>query len=1118
MRLLFQIASMLLAAILLSAAWTSAEAYRPFKVNQAGYHPDADKLAVVPVNGSVLTTSQYQIVDVESGDTVFTGALLGGDGLYWEHSDETVLHALFTDLSTPGTYRIEHPDLGESHPFEISEEVLTEVSRSALKAYYFNRASTEITEPYAGPWARPMGHPDDNAMIHSSAATEHRPVGYTFSSSKGWYDAGDFNKYIVNSGITTYTMLAAYEHFPNYFEELTVNIPESGSGVPDILDELRWNLDWMITMQDPHDGGVYHKLTSPQFSGIIMPHQDNSARYAVQKSTAATLNFAGVMAVASRVYRPYDRGFSERALAAAEFAWQWALEHPNLYYRQDAMNQEHSPDIVTGEYGDSNVSDEFDWAAAELYITTGDDSYWHARNLGNVHGITIPAWPQVRPLAWVSLAHHRDRLTPAANVGHITGRIEQMANELLNAHSNSAYLMSMGYRGGGDFVWGSNSVALNHSLMLLQGYRLTGNGSMLDAAQANLDYVLGRNPTGYSFVTGIGSRTPMDPHHRPSAAHSHDAPVPGLVVGGPHSGQQDGCNYPSDLPALSYVDDWCSYATNEVAINWNAPLVYVAGAIDAIRQETEQRTRARLSAHPLLIIENDSAELIWSATGAQAVTLNGEQVPQSGSRMVQPADTTEYVLIATGEGGEADTARVTINVVPPEKFNRASAGTAQASSSRTGNGPENVIDGIADTYWIADSAGDAWIEVDLLKAFDIRRVVLGWADSGYASRYDVLVSFDGVRWTPLHEVQDGGGGTDEHIGETPVSGRFVRVSAPQSVDGEPLRLSELEVYGLESERQPPAVTLLAPADGQEAETGTVVRFVADITPGNSGQPEAWFLINGEPVADVTSEPFEYEWTAGEPGSYTISVRVTDDHFEIQSRAPELTVVEVPDTRWYEVASASLSGGAELLPDDTARDGVFVRTGDNGSLLWDRILAGERRAYDIRIGYRLPGNTAATLRVRYPPRLELRERLSGTQGEWHYRDFSGVMLNRGENSILLQAQDGSIDIAYLAVRGEGQEVTSTGDEAGVPEVYSLEQNYPNPFNPVTVIGFDLPVQEHVQLVVYDMLGRRVAVLMDGVMPAGSHKILFDASRLASGVYLYRITSGSFVQSRQMMLVK
>lgn len=569
---LFKLLIVLTAGVLINACSPEQE-QKQIRLNQLGFYPYGEKVAVVPGEAG----GEFQVQNVENGNIIYTGELQ--EPRHWEHSDETVALADFSEIVDPGVYQIDHPEAEISPEFEITDEIHRDLSKASIKALYFNRASIELEAEYADRWARPAGHPDDEVYVHESAATEQRTAGYTFSSPKGWYDAGDFNKYIVNSGISTYTMLAAYEHFPEYYADLNLNIPESGNDQPDLLDETRWNLDWMLTMQDPDDGGVYHKLTAPDFEDVIMPHQAESDRYAVQKSTAAALNFAAVMAAAARVFDEYDPDFASEALEAAEYAWQWAEENPEMYYDQDMMNEQYEPAIHTGEYGDDYVQDEFDWAAAELYITTGNNDYWYTRNFEEAE-TGIPDWAYTRPLTWISLAHHKDDLTDAADRDLIRERITEQADALADEYEASAYGISMGLYGEDDFVWGSNGMAGNHSVMLIQGYRLTEDNRYLRAALSNLDYMLGRNPTDYSFVTGFGSRPPMYPHHRQSAADDNEDPVPGFVIGGPQNGWQDGCDYPSDLPAKSYLDDWCSYSTNEVTINWNAPLIYISGALE----------------------------------------------------------------------------------------------------------------------------------------------------------------------------------------------------------------------------------------------------------------------------------------------------------------------------------------------------------------------------------------------------------------------------------------------------------------------------------------------------------------------------------------------------------
>lgn len=531
------------------------------KVNQLGFLPEAPKVAIVPNTGA----TTFSLVDGQN-NSVFNGNLSAA--ATWAPSQENVRKADFSTFTTPGVYRIKVAGVADSETFSIGNDVFDDLHDAAVKAYYFNRASTELTAEYAGPWARPAGHPDTNVQVHSSAATAQRPTGTVISAPKGWYDAGDYNKYIVNSGISTYTLLLAYEHYSDFYQNRNFNIPESSNNLPDLLDEILWNLEWMEKMQDL-DGGVYHKLTTQNFAGEVMPHQTTSQRYVVQKTTAATLNFAAVMAVASRVLEPFDSAKSSAYAAAAVKAWGWAKANANVPYRQPT-------DVKTGEYGDRTFSDEFAWAAAELYLQTGEQTYLNEFWAADVPA-DVPWWGGVAALGYISLATHGEDRLSGTDFQRVTNTLVSTADYLKGIQTSSAYGVSLTET---DFVWGSNSGGMNQALMLLQAHRLTNDASYYNAAYAMLDYALGRNATDYSFVTGFGSHSPMDIHHRQSRADNVAEPVPGFLVGGPHSGQQDQCpGYPSKLAAKSYVDTWCSYSTNEVTINWNAPLVYVTAAL-----------------------------------------------------------------------------------------------------------------------------------------------------------------------------------------------------------------------------------------------------------------------------------------------------------------------------------------------------------------------------------------------------------------------------------------------------------------------------------------------------------------------------------------------------------
>ncbi|MFY7890946.1 MAG: glycoside hydrolase family 9 protein [Spirosomataceae bacterium] len=549
------------------------------RLNQLGFYPTAPKVAVV-VNTQA---SLFRIKTSDLQKTVFTGKL--STFRKSEFSDKKTQIADFTALITQGTFVLEIPDLGISYPFRIAPKVHQEVAKAALKAFYYQRASTEIPAKYAGKWARTLGHPDDKIFVHASAVSADRPEGTVISSPRGWYDAGDYNKYIVNSGITMGTLFSMYEDFPAYFQKQTLNIPESTNTVPDVLDEALWNLRWMLTMQDK-DGGVYHKLTNANFDGMIMPDKATQPRYVVQKSTAATLDFAAVMAQAARIYRQFPTAFpylADSCLKASVRAWDWAKQHPNLAYEQNKMNEQFAPKVVTGDYGDNTFSDEFIWAAAELYLSTKDERY--AAAIPNAKQMILPSWNQVALLGYYSLLRFENQCTGTIKeqLPVLKQQLITFADELATGFEKRSFQTLMGKKAS-DFNWGSTSNAANQGIAMIQVYRLTKNKKYLDFALSNLDYLLGRNGTGYSFVTGFGSKTPMHPHHRLAVADGIVDPLSGFLSGGTNWGRQDKCEgYPSTVADECYLDADCSYASNEIAINWNAPLAYLTAAIEAIQ-------------------------------------------------------------------------------------------------------------------------------------------------------------------------------------------------------------------------------------------------------------------------------------------------------------------------------------------------------------------------------------------------------------------------------------------------------------------------------------------------------------------------------------------------------
>ena len=568
-------------------------------LDQIGFYPDAPKHAVVT---GVAAKEVFYIVAVVNNtpswqgrvDTVFFGRL----GPLTPSANSSLITRLadFSAFHRPGVYRVIVPGFPNSYPFTIGPNVFTQLTAAALKGYYYQRSAMTLTPGYAGLWSRPAGDPDTTVLVHPSAASALRPAGTIISCPGGWYDAGDYNKYIVNSGITMGTLFDAWEDFPEYFDTLHSNIPslpmppgarDAASRIPDLLNEAIYNLRWMLTMQDPADGGVYHKCTNAAFDGMVMPGVTKAPRYVVQKSTAATLDFAAVTAQAARIFAKYRRqlpGLADSCRRAATAAWQWARQHPDILYDQDAMNKNFTPAVTTGAYGDRHLEDEWFWAAAELLVTTCDSRYFPTVDSGLHLPKYPPSWSNVTMMGVYSLLRHRAKtpqnLQPALDSAK--QRVLQLADAFVFWMPANAFHTVMG-GGTTDFVWGSNSVAANQGMLLINAWLLQHETKYLDAALSNLDYILGRNALDICFVTGMGSRSPQHPHHRPSIADGIDPPVPGLLVGGPNPGRQDHQTYLYTEPETAYLDQSGAYASNEIAINWNAPLVYLAGAIEALQ-------------------------------------------------------------------------------------------------------------------------------------------------------------------------------------------------------------------------------------------------------------------------------------------------------------------------------------------------------------------------------------------------------------------------------------------------------------------------------------------------------------------------------------------------------
>ncbi len=558
-----------LSCLPLIAVLAAAPPTTDIKVSQVGYPSHAQKIVLV---AAASPAQSFTVRSVKDGSLVLQGHL--GEPTLDADTGDRVQAADLSALSAPGDYLVEVPGVGRSFEFSIGPDVFARPLYLAMRSFYGQRCGTAVDLGPEFPGYRYPACHLEGAFHPSSGKTGPS------ASAGGWHDAGDYGRYIVNSGITTGSLLWAYEMFEPRLAGLKLDIPESGNAIPDVLDEVRWNLDWMLSLQD-QDGGVWQKQTSEGFVGFVMPQDDKTTSYVIglgkepYKTSCATADFAAVMAIASRVYRPFDASYAQKARQAAEGAWRWVSAHPDVLFQNP-------PGVQTGAYGDRSCADERLWAAAELWRTTGDRAYDHyflehqAALRSAITADDPPAWPNVAPLALWAYA--------MSTKGDAAVREEIRRDSLLAADTIVTRAAQNGYRVSlvrKDYGWGSNGVAANYALQLLVANAMRPDARYLEAARDDLYYLLGRNTFSLSWLTGVGANPARHPHHRPSAADANVEPWPGLLVGGPNQTRQDAvmAKLPELPPAKMYVDDEASYATNENAINWNAALVFALAGV-----------------------------------------------------------------------------------------------------------------------------------------------------------------------------------------------------------------------------------------------------------------------------------------------------------------------------------------------------------------------------------------------------------------------------------------------------------------------------------------------------------------------------------------------------------
>ena len=518
------------------------------RVNSIGFLPDAVKCATL-----LGEAHDFRVLDAATGAAVFAGKVSAPVRTAPTDTDEEVRVADFSALRTAGRYVLEVDGLGRSAPFAIGPQVWTEPYQVVTRGMYLWRCGVEVK----GEW---RGHTFHHGPCHlGDGLLDHvgGPAGATKPSTGGWHDAGDYNKYVVNAGVTVGLMFKAWEHFRDRIERVPLDLPESGKGLPDLLAELKFEFDWLLTMQ-ADDGRVYDKVSAVDFKYWGSPDKDTSPRFISPWGSTATADFVAMMALGARHFREFDPAYADRCLAAARRSWAFLAAHPE-YHAADLSA------FHTGVYGAPDSVHRL-WAAVELWETTGEPeplAEFERRAQTVEFTLTGPNWGDVRDLALGTyLTASRKEARNAGLVRHLTGNLLAQAGRIVENCRVNPHGRPFGATAA-DFFWGCNGAVAAQTYLLQLADRLSPapEPAYRQTAQQTLAHLFGRNFHGRSYVTGLGANPPEHLHDRRG-----DPAWPGYLVGGPHP------------DARLYFDEWRDPSRNEIAINWNASLIYALAA------------------------------------------------------------------------------------------------------------------------------------------------------------------------------------------------------------------------------------------------------------------------------------------------------------------------------------------------------------------------------------------------------------------------------------------------------------------------------------------------------------------------------------------------------------
>ena len=527
------------------------------RVNQLGYFTTEQKRCTFIYSCGDL----FDVVNAETNEIEYSGAIVHRtEDMY---TGEIDYYGDFTNLQVPGTYFIRAQSGLISQPFVIGGDPYTVLQSSAIKMLSYQRCGADTTG-----WAGDLGHTYCHAREGNFYLTD-----MFVDVTGGWHDAGDFGRYVSTGTKAVNDLMLAYLTAPEEFTD-DIGGPDSGNGTPDILDEARYEMEWLLKMQ-MEDGSVFCKATSAGFpDNFTAPEADTLPLLLFAPDTVSTADAEGSYAIAAMAFQEEDSEFAARCLEAARRADKYLAGH------RDYNLTVNPPDVTAGQYLDDADSDARFTAKMALYAATGETGFLDdAKEMFEEDSsiVNSVSWKNNGVFgAYLFLTSPNGETDEPEFYQKVLEKMEDVADSLCSIADGSAYGLANTL-----YEWGSNTYAANAGIVLAMAYDVTGNQKYEQTAIEQLNYLLGKNSLDYCFVSGFGTKSPKSQHNRLTI--SKKAVMEGALSGGPDASREDDITEAMSWdtpPAKMYVDDYRSYSTNEVAVYYNSSLIYLIAAIE----------------------------------------------------------------------------------------------------------------------------------------------------------------------------------------------------------------------------------------------------------------------------------------------------------------------------------------------------------------------------------------------------------------------------------------------------------------------------------------------------------------------------------------------------------